>query len=217
MYALMTLLSAGLEAGAGVVSKKVGTARRRRVIHKAEPITGDTTGLREINGRVTTGPGGPISAPLSGRPCAWYAVTVYERYRAWRPGPLGPTDVIRDVRVAQQFSGPLHVTGDTAAVRVDPRGAALELGDPVFSEFEDSPSGALAARIAAMLGDRLRPRHRDRTVGFLVEEHVVAVDDPMYVVGQARTELGDLVIGKPAMKPFIITRTSAMQVATGQD
>ncbi|GLY74731.1 hypothetical protein Airi01_029980 [Actinoallomurus iriomotensis] len=217
MYALMTLLSAGLEASAGVVSKKVGTARRRRVIHKAEPITGDTAGLREINGRVAAGPGGPVTAPLSGLACAWYAVTVYERYRAWRPGPLGPTDVIRDIRVAQQLAGPLHVTGDTAAVRVDPRGADLELGDPVFSEFEDSPSGALAARLATMLGDRLRPRHRDRTVGFLVEEHVVAVDDPVYVVGQARTELGDLVIGKPAMQPFIITRTSAMRVPTGQD
>jgi hypothetical protein len=68
-----------------------------------------------------------------------------------------------------------------------------------------------------MLGDRLRPRHRDRTLGFLVEEHVVAVDDPLYVVGQARTELGDLVIGKPAMQPLIITRTSPMRVTTGQD
>jgi E3 ubiquitin ligase len=217
LYALMTLLSAGIEASAGAVSKKVGTARRRRVIHKAVPVTGATAGLREIDGRAAEGPAGPVTAPLSRRPCAWYALTVYERYNAWRPGPLGPANVVRDVRIAQQLSGPLHVTGDTAAVRVDPRGAKLELGEPTFSDFEDSPSGALAARLAAMLGGRLRPRHRDRTIGFLVEEHVVAVGDPLYVVGQARTELGDLVIGKPALQPFIITRTSAVRLAGAQD
>jgi hypothetical protein len=38
----MTLLAAGLEASAGAVSKKVGTARRRRLINKAEPVTDAT-------------------------------------------------------------------------------------------------------------------------------------------------------------------------------
>jgi hypothetical protein len=214
----MTLLAAGLEASAGAVSKKVGTARRRRVINKAEPVTDATAGrLREVGGRAAAGPGGLVRAPFSGRTCAWYSLTVQERYEAWRPGPLGPTKVVRHVKVAQQLSGPLYVTGDTAAVRVDARGARLELGEPVFSEFEDSPSGPLAARLAAMLGGRLRPRHRERTLGFLVEERVIDVDDPLYVVGQVRTELGDLVIGKPTMQPFIVSKTSTVRLTGAQD
>jgi hypothetical protein len=218
VYALMTLVSAGIEAGVGVVSKKVGTARRRRVIDKAEPVTDSTAGrLREISGRATAGPAGSLTAPLSGRTCVWHALTVYERYHAWRPGPFGPARVVRDVRVAQQLSGPLYVTGDTAAVRVDARGARLELGDPVFSEFEDSPTGPLAVRMASMLGGRLRARHREHTLGFLVEEHIVVADDPLYVVGQSRTELGDLVIGKPPMRPFIVSRTPAVRAAGVQD
>lgn len=218
MYALMTLLAAGLEASAGAVSKKVGTARRRRVINKAEPVTDATAGrLREVGGRAAAGPSGLVRAPSSGRTCAWYSLTVQERYEAWRPGPLGPTKVVRHVKVAQQLSGPLYVTGDTAAVRVDARGARLELGEPVFSEFEDSPSGPLAARLAAMLGGRLRPRHRERTLGFLVEERVIDVDDPLYVVGQVRTELGDLVISKPAMQPFIVSKTSTVRITGAQD
>lgn len=218
MYALMTMLTAGLEAGAGTVSRKVGSARRRRVIHKAEPVTDATAGrLRQISGRATTGPGGPVTAPFSGRSCVWYALTVHERYHAWRPGPLGPTKVVRHVTVAQQLSGPLHITGDTAAVRVDARGARLELGDPVFSEFEHSPAGLLAARLAAMLGGRLRPRHRERTLGFLVEEHIAADGDPLYVVGQTRTESGDLVIGKPATQPFILSRRPAVRVTVPHD
>jgi hypothetical protein len=218
VYALMTLLAAGIEAGAGAVSKKVGTARRRRVIHKAEPVTDAAAGrLREVSGRATAGPAGPVTAPFSGRTCVWYALTVRERYHAWRPGPLGPTTVVRHTKVVEQLSGPLYVTGDTAAVRVDARGARLELGEPVFSEFEDSPSGPLAVRLAAMLGGRLRPRHRERTLGFLLEEHIVTADDRLYVVGQTRTELGDLVIGKPTMQPFIVSRTPAVQAADAQD
>jgi len=218
VYALMTLLAAGVEAGAGAVSKKVGTARRRRVINKAEPVTDGATGrLREASGRATAGPAGQITAPFSGRPCVWYVLTVHERYHAWRPGPLGPTKVVRHTKVAEQLSGPLYVTGDTAAVRVDARGARLELGEPAFSDFEDSPSGPLAARLAARLGGRLRPRHRERTLGFLLEEHIVAADDMLYVVGQTRTELGDLVIGKPTMQPFIVSRTPAVQPVGTQD
>jgi hypothetical protein len=218
VYALMTLLSAGIEAGADAVSKKVGTARRRRAIHRAEPVTDAGAGrLREISGRATAGPAGQITAPFSGKPCVWYALTVHERYHAWRPGPLGPTKVVRHVRVAEQLSGPLYVTGDTTAVRVDARGARLELGEPVFAEFEDVPNGPLATRLASLLGGRLRPRHRDRTLGFLVEERVVTADDPLYIVGQARTELGDLVIGKPSMQPFIVSRTPAVRVTAAQD
>jgi E3 Ubiquitin ligase len=218
VYALMTVLAAGVEAGADAVAKTVGTARRRRVIHKAEPVTDATPGrLREFSGRATVGPAGPIVAPFSGRTCVWYTLTVRERYHAWRPGPLGPTKVVRHVKVAEQLSGPLYVTGETAAVRVDARGARLELGYPVFAEFEDSPSGPLAVRLATMLGGRLRPRHRDRTLGFVVEERVVLEGDVLSVVGRARTELGDLVIDKPAMQPFIVSRTSAVQVAAVQD
>jgi hypothetical protein len=218
VYALMTLVAAGLEAGAGAVSKRVGSARRRRVIHKAEPVTDATAGrLREVSGRATAGPAGQIVAPFSGRPCVWYALTVQERYHAWRPGPLGPTKVVRHTKVAEQMSGPLYVTGDTAAVRVDARGARLELGEPVFTDFEDSPSGPLAIRLAAMLGGRLRPRHRERTLGFVLEEHIVTADDRLYVVGQTRTELGDLVIGKPTMQPFIVSRTPAVRAVGVQD
>ncbi|MFL5909193.1 MAG: GIDE domain-containing protein [Gaiellaceae bacterium] len=218
MYALMTMLAAGIEAGAGALSKKVGSARRRRVIHQAEPVTDAASGrLREISGRAVAGAGGQLSAPLSGEPCVFYAVTVRERYLAWRPGPLGPTKVVREVRVAQRISGPLHVVGDTASVRVDARGADLSLGEPVFAEFEDVPNGPLTGRLAPVLGDRLRPRHRERTLGFMVEEHIVRADDELYVAGQARTELGDLVIAKPAMRPFIVSRMSAMPVSGRQD
>jgi hypothetical protein len=217
VYALMTLLVAGIEAGADAMSKKVGATRKRRAMARAEPLTDATAGSpREVTGRAVTGPAGPVTAPLSGEPCVWYAVTVFERYQAWRPGPLGPVKVVRQVKVTERTSGPLHVTGDTASVRVDVRSADLDLGEPAFAEYEDAPGGPLAARLNTALGIRLRARHRERTLGFVVEERVIAAGDPIYVVGEARTELGDLVIGKPTMRPFVIARHPAVQSTAGQ-
>ena len=210
MYALMTMLAAGIEAGAGAVSKRVGTARRRRTIDRAEPLTDAAKGaLREVNGRAVTGSGGLVTAPLSGESCVWYSVRVVERYQAWRPGPLGPTKVVREAVAEQRTSGPLHVTADTVAVRVETQGADLDLGEPAFSEFEDTPSGPLSARLASLLGIRPRARHRDRTLGFLVEEYVITEDEPVYVAGQVGTDLGDLVITRTALRPLIVSRTSA--------
>ncbi|MCO6011495.1 E3 ubiquitin ligase family protein [Actinoallomurus purpureus] len=208
MYALMTLITAGVEAGADAMAKTIGKARRQRAMNHAEPLTDNAPGApREVTGQAINGPVGSVTAPLSGRPCVWYAVTVFERYWAWRPGPLGPTKVVRHGRTAEQISGPLYVAGDTATVRVDAHGAELELGEPSFAEFADSPHGPLTARLAALLGAPLRPRHRERAIGFVVEERVIAAGDPLRVVGAARTELGDLVLGKSGLRPLIISRT----------
>ena len=218
MYALMSLLSVGISAGADAVVKKAGVLRRRQTVSTADPLTGAATGgPREVSGHAVAGSDGPITAPLSGEPCVWYAVTVLEHYHAWRPGPLGPGKVVRHVKAAEQISGPLHVVGDTATVRVDTQGADLDLGEPVFSEFEDAPDGELATRLAALLGTPLRARHRRRTLGFVIEERTIAADDPLYIVGQARADLGDLVIVKPAMRPLIVSRTSPVPVSGGKD
>jgi hypothetical protein len=220
LYALLALISVGVEAALGAVSKGVGKVRRRRAISRAEPLTDDKAGSpREVTGRAVAGPAGPVTAPLSGRSCVWYAVVVRERYRAWRPGPLGPTKVERHVTLAEHTSGPLHVTGDTATVRVDPRGADLDLGEPEFSELvpRGENDAELATRLAKLLGTPPRPRHRDRTLGLVVEEWVIAADDPMHVVGHARSELGDLVICKSAMRPLIISRAVPVPAGDQED
>lgn len=217
MYALLALISALVEAGIGAASRSIGEARRRRAISRAEPLTDERAGRpREVTGRAVAGPGGPVTAPLSGEPCVWYAVVVSERYRAWRPGPLGPTEVERHVELAEHTSGPLHVTAGAATVRVDTRGADLDLGEPEFCEFvaPGETGGGLSGRLVELLGTPPRPRHRSRTVGLVVEEWVVAADDPLYVVGQARSELGDLVICRSAMRPLIVSR--ATRVPAGE-
>jgi E3 Ubiquitin ligase len=216
LYALMTLITAGVEAGADAMARTIGNARRRRAINQAEPLTGSAPGApREVTGRAIAGPAVSVTAPLSERPCVWYSVTVFERYWAWRPGPLGPTRVVRHTKIAERISGPLYVGGDTATVRVDTYGADLDVGEPSFTEFTGSPEEPLTARLAALLGAPPRPRHGERTLGFLVEERLVADGDPLRVVGAARAELGDLVVAKSGLRPLIISR--AVPVPSSED
>jgi hypothetical protein len=42
-------------------------------------------------------------------------------------------------------------------------------------------------------------------------------DDPVRAVGRVRVELGDLVLGKLMMRPFVISRGSAVQAAAEHD
>jgi hypothetical protein len=216
LYALMALITAGVEAGADAMARTVGNARRRRAVNQAEPLTDNLPGApREVIGHATAGPAGPVTAPLSERPCVWYSVTVFERYWAWRPGPLGPTRIVRHTKVAERISGPLYVDGDMATVRVDTYGADLELGEPSFTDFADSPHDPLTARLSACMGAPPRPRHGERTLGFLVEERLVADGERLRVVGTVRTELGDLVVGRSGLRPLIISR--AVPVSRPED
>ena len=115
--------------------------------------------------------------------------------------------------VAERSAGRLLVRDDTGEVRVDPAGAALELGTTSYSGFEGRTGyGALLARVAGLLGDRLRARHQAMTIGFLVEEWIVREGEELHVVGQPRTEAGEVVLGKPALRPFVIGRSTRAPV-----
>jgi hypothetical protein len=223
----MTLLAHTVEAGVSAAARGVGRARSKRAVQRAEPQTcadlvaqvgamGASGAPRasEVTAAAISGPSGPATAPLSGLECAWYLVRVYERFAAWRPGPLGPTRVERQVKVAEQVSGRLTIRDHTGSVRVDPAGAEYSLGTPSFSGFEArvGGDGSLMDEITRTFGVPLRPRHRNMTVGFLVEEWIVREGEDMHVVGQARGEGVDVVLGKPAMRPFVVARRAATPV-----
>jgi hypothetical protein len=210
----MALLARTIEAGATTAARSVGRARTNRAVRRAEPhtcadlvaltATPGATPTVEVNGRPA---GGPVIAPLSGATCVWYAVRLQERFHAWRPGPLGPAKVERQVMVAERSGGRFLIRDATGEAWVDPAGADLLLGATSYCGFEGrTGDGTLLARVGELLGGPVRARHRAMTVGFLVEEWIIREDDELHVVGQARTEAGGVVLGKPAQRPFVIGR-----------
>lgn len=231
MYALLTLLAATAEAGIMAVVKAVSNARRRRAVARAAPLTaaqvaaqapspGGMNGPgrpRELTGRATHSSGGTLLAPLSNTPCVWYAILVQERFQAWRPGPLGPIRVERYVTLAKYVSGNFDLRDETGTVNIDPRGADLVLGEPAFGEFEPQAAAAapdsLTARVAKMISTPIRGRHRSMTLGFLVQELVVRDAEELHVVGHLRSDLGEVIVGKRGMRPFVISRSSMLPTA----
>jgi hypothetical protein len=220
LYALMTLLAQTIEIGVTTAARSVSKARTKRAVQKAEPRTcvdlvtlagaSGSAPAAEINARAA---GEVVIAPLSGAKCVWYVVRVYERFYAWRPGPLGPAKVERQIKVAEQSAGRLLIRDATGEVRVDPAGADLSLGATSYSGFEGrTGDGALLARVGRLLGGPVRARHQAMTIGFLVEEWIVRESEELHVVGQARTEAGEVVLGKPALRPFVIGRSATAPV-----
>lgn len=206
--------------------RAVRRARTRRAAARAAPLTaaqlaaspppatrGRAAALpRELSGTAVAGPGGTLVSPLSKSKCVWYAITVKERFHAWRPGPLGPTRVERHLALATHVSGNLELQDETGAVHIDPIGAELVLGAPALSEFETREAAAapdsLTAQAAKVIGPRRRPRAA--TIGLVIEEVVVREGEHLHVIGHVRDDLGQMVVGKRGTQPFVISRGSAL-------
>ena len=207
MYAVMTLLADAIESGV----RRAGRAQREAALAAAEPrtcleLTAGVTALSRLRARAT---GSPVTAPLSGRACVWYAVHVHEWYAHWRPGPLGPAKEERQLLVAELASGLLPMTDETGTVHVDPTGARIDLDPPAFEDFEGrtDASGALTARMADLFGAPLPPpRHGKLTLGYLVEEWTVAKDDELTAIGHPETREGQIVLAGTRRRQLRLTR-----------
>jgi hypothetical protein len=222
----MTLLAATVEAGMVAVARKVGHARTRRTVRKARPQTcvdlvGQVAAPKKVRpsgvyARAVAGGEGTITAPFSGAECVWYVVRAREHFWAWSPGPGGPHKVERSIKTADHVSGPLTIEDETGSAQVDPAGAEFDLGTPVFRGFDarEGGDGLLYDRMSELLRAPMRIRHKRMTIGFLVEEWVVTADEELHIVGRARGEHGDVVLGKSGLRPFVIAKRAASEVST---
>lgn len=226
MYGVITLLVATVEAGVMATVRAVRKARTRRAAAKAAPLTAAQLATpptpqgraaarpRELSGGAVAGPGGTLVSPLSQTPCVWYAISVKERFQAWRPGPLGPIRIERHLALATHVSGNLLLQDETGSINIDPRGAELVLGAPALSRFEPREVAAapdsLTARTMRLIGRALRGRPRGVTLGFVIEEMVVHAGEQLHVIGHVRDDLGQVVVGKRGTQPFVISRGSAL-------
>lgn len=223
MYGLMTLLARAVEAGIVSTARGLDQARTKRAVQRARPQTcaeiiqagtpgaPGTAPIADVTAQTALGAGGRLTAPLSGIECAWYVIQVHERFHGRRPGPLGPGRFERQVKVAQQVSGRLSIRDETGGLRVDSMGAEYVLGPPAYRAFEArvGGDGSLMERLTSVLGVPVRPRHGTMTTGFLVEEWVLREGDDVHIIGQARSEIGEVVLAKPALRPFVISRGGA--------
>lgn len=172
----------------------------------------------ELVGKARPAPSGALTGPLSNAPVVWWRTKVEHQYwdEEWRTDSEGKKHrerVKRTETVAEQSSdGPFVLSDATGSVTVDPRGVPLDRPLETFDDFRaaDAPTG--------WLGLSLRPR--TDTIGYRYQEWAVPVDHDLYVLGEARAQGGDIVVGKPSggkdLRVMISTRSEADIVASSK-
>jgi len=173
--------------------------------------------VAEVKGQVKCEP--PLVSEMGKQPCAYYSCQVTRRYEEtyWE------TDSNTRQRVQKTRSGeetvssnsqrtPFYIEDATGRVKVNPEGITpdtiktvdrFEPGEPPAGGEIRFGSFTLSLGLGAVAAGR-------RTLGYHFEEHVLPVNRPAYVLGEASDTTGEVVIGKPKEKgrKFIISLKS---------
>ena len=159
--------------------------------------------------------GAPLTAPLSQQDCVYYKTRITERYKArrtirdrdgnrrqeWRNGSsVLSTDEVRS---------PFYLQDPSDRVRVEPEGFEIE-GTVVVEQFE--PVSGTDSHPASLKAE-LTPRHeRDyRTLGYHYREEILALDTPVYILGNL-SDADGLAVRSGVEPPGLITHRSQQAV-----
>jgi hypothetical protein len=159
-----------------------------------------------VRGATTTGPAGPLRAPLSGTPCVWY------RLQLWRSDErITETTNVSDSYLWQYATADTVVIDDGGGpVLVSAALLARPLTDTTKGSMEQVPDGTAVvagndrawyrrdARVAAlvdngMLAERLPATERS-TLKFTMTEEIVRPDRMVTVVGRPRRSGRDVTL-----------------------
>lgn len=160
----------------------------------------------EVAGSAVPGPGGPLTAPLSGTPCVWYRTAIVRSYETWEEDDgerrlVTRTNVIHD----QHSTEPFLISDVSGRVPLYPGDQRPDGAERVLNQ-EEFALGPLAQRAGAagVYGLGSGP---GMTKGHRYEEWVIRTGTNLYVLGAVRASEG-IAIRKPRSSPFIISTRS---------
>lgn len=173
------LLLAAVLGGVGLYLLWVAVRRWR--IHGARRrlplLTGDRLGdgspevTCRVEGQAVAGPRGPLTAPISGRPCVWYHVTVTKAWGRW--GGDGRSQRGEKVLFSEGGSWPFALRDEAGQVLVEP----------------DETMMHGVTRSARRNSDKADPRFKlpNAALGKKYEyrEWLIPQGQPLHVVGRA--------------------------------
>lgn len=196
-----------------------------------------TQEVRELHGQIAAelGPGGfsqivelkgklrcaaPLTAELSGQPCAYYTMSVEERYEETyqeQDGQGGTRTATRNgstIVASNSQSAFFQLHDATGEITVNPTGAEIHPRQ-VVSRFEPctgGPSvtvGGFTLQVGVGLGGK-------RVQGYHYTESILPLDSQLYLLGEATDTSGELTVQKPReKKPFIISLKTEEELVRG--
>lgn len=167
----------------------------------------DAPGMRiAVQGRSDAPASGLLVAPLSGRECVWYRMTISERIRETKTDSDGSRSTSESESVvSDETSSDVIVLSDaTGTVNLDPAGATVDNPIETYDRLE-SADGSLGLRVS--IGPVSMSSGPD-VIGIRRREEILPAGVELYVVGGAYDRGGDAVVAAPRQGPFIISTRS---------
>jgi hypothetical protein len=163
--------------------------------------------ISEVTGTAAPGPLGELKSELAEVPCIWYRYEIRRRYWDSSTDSDGNRSRERTETVAKLASTqPFRVADATGSVLVRPDGLAIDHAQRVLDQFDpDQGTGSISfLGISIGMGSD--------TIGYEREEWIVRSGTPIYVLGEARDQGGEVVIGKPASGVHVISTRSEAEL-----
>jgi hypothetical protein len=226
-----TLIGAGLIIY-GLIVVPIRTRGRRaqaRLIATTEPTPADEVGWRaeqtpgatvSVAGAAGPGPGGPLEAPISGRPCVWHRVVEIERRVHRRSGggaghSRRRTEVREHVVRDEASPAPFTVTDAHGEVLVRPTGADVRDLAPVVDRHDEvapDPDNTVRVGVGRFGVDLNTSNLR----GVITREYLIEDGQALSVRGAAVAGDDGGEIGRPADGPFIISTLPLAELAEAE-
>ena len=176
----------------------------------------EAPGMRiAVRGRTIAGSGGPLTAPATGRPCAWYRLTISERHRRVERDKDGNRRTREEERVVsdERSPDPIALADSTGTVVIDPEGARMDRTVETHNRVErPSAGGGSSITFAGVTVDL---SGGDSLIGIRTKEEILPLDDDVYVLGGAYAREGGGTIGRPRDGMFVVSTRSAEDLAKG--
>ncbi|MBL7988412.1 MAG: E3 ubiquitin ligase family protein [Chlorobi bacterium] len=197
------------------------TAQEVRDLHAqiaAELGAGGFSQFVELKGKLRCA--APLTAELSGQPCAYYTMSVEERYEETyqeQDGEGGTRTATRtgsNIVASNTQSALFQLHDATGELDVNPTGAEIHPRQTVsrFEPFAGGPSitmGGFVLQVGVGLGGR-------RVLGYHYTEAILPLDSQLYLLGEATDTSGQLTVQKPReKKPFIISLKTEEELVRG--
>lgn len=213
------------------------TRAQGRLLEIGSTQTSTTQEVRELHTQIAAelGPGGfsqivelkgvlrcdaPLTAELSGQPCAYYSMSVEERYEETyqehdsEGNTRTATRTGSNIVASNTQSAMFQLHDATGAITVNPTGAEVHPRQVVsrFEPFTGGPAitvGGFTLQVGAGIGGR-------RIVGYQYAESILPLESQLYLFGEATDTSGQLAVQKPReKKPFIISLKTEEEIVRG--
>lgn len=163
----------------------------------------------------------PLVAPLSGRPCLYYSMSVRRRYEEDYERRDANGNITREVRrgsetMSTQSEGTgFELVDASGSLRVEADGLDWDARIETVDRFEPE-HGGLTIGFGRFSMTVSHPLGHRRTLGYEYEEHIVPLDGRFTALGQVSDRSGGLAMGRGGPVFSLSRRTREEQIGSAK-